>query len=168
MPEPAPKILLKFGGGGGKASPADSPTPQANGLNGSNGTEAPVNGTVRRNPFTASSATPVPVLDQLERARSMSGSMPSPTPSNAALVKSEEGARNSPAITPGIGYRGSSQAASTPVLNGSGMPPPSTPVLPQQNQYSQNGYVQSFNHQALYQPSNPTYESKWRQGDKGL
>lgn len=167
MPEPAPKILLKFGGGGGKASPAESPAPQTNG---SNGSDAPVNGTVRRNPFGGSSSTPVPILDQLDRARSMSGSagaVPSPTPSNAALVKNEEGARNSPAIAAAYGYRGSSQAVSTPGLNGNGMPPPSTPGLPQQNQYSQGGYAQSFNHQAQYQPPNPSYESKWRQPGKG-
>jgi hypothetical protein len=163
MPEPAPKILLKFGGGG-KASPADSPAPQTNG---SNGSDTPVNGTGRRNPFGGSSSTPVPTLDQLERARSMSGSVASPTPSNAALVKNEEGARNSPAIAVGYAYGGSSQAVSTPGLNGSGMGPPSTPGLPQQNQYSQGSYAQSFNHQAQYQPPNPGYESKWRQPGKG-
>ena len=166
MPESAPKILLKFGGGGGggKASPADSPAPLTNG---SNSSDVPVNGTIRRNPFGGSSSTPVPVLDQLERARSISGSVPSPTPSNAALVKSEEGARNSPAIAPGYGYRISSQVASAPGLNGNGMPPPSTPGLPQQNQYPQGGYAQSFNHQAQYQSPTPSYESKWRQAGQG-
>ena len=162
LSEPAPKITLKFGGG--KASPADSPAPQTNG---SNGSEVPVNGTGRRNPFGGSSSTPVPALDQLERARSLSGSVASPTPSNAAMVKSEEGARNSPAIGPGYGYRGSSQVVSTPGLNGNGMPPPSTPGLPQQSQYSQGGYAQSFNHQAQHQAPNPSYESKWRHPGKG-
>lgn len=168
-PAAAPKILLKFGGGGGKASPADSPAPQTNG---SNGGDTAVNGTVRRNPFGGSSATPVPALDPLvlDRARSMSGSVgavPSPTPSNAALVKNEEGGRDSPAIAPGYGYHGSSQAVSTPGLNGNGMPPPSTPGPLQQNQYPQGGYAQSFNHQAQYQPPTPSYESKWRQPGKG-
>ena len=97
----------------------------------------------------------------------MSDSVASPTSSNAAVVKNEEGARNSPAIPPGYGYRGVSQTVSTPGLNGSGMPPPSTPGLPQQNQYSQGGYAQSFNHQPQYQPPNPSYESKWRQSGKG-
>jgi hypothetical protein len=163
MSEPGPKITLKFGGQG-KASPAESPAPQTNG---SNGSDAPVNGTGRRNPFGGSSSTPVPTLDQLERARSMSDSVASPTTSNAALVKNEEGGRISPVIAPGYGYRGNSQGASTPGLNGSGMPPPSTAGLPPQNQYSQGGYTQSFNHQAPYQQPNPSYESKWRQPGKG-
>lgn len=168
MPEPvpaaasasAPKITLKFGGAAGKASPADSPAPQTNG---SNGSDTPVNGTARRNPFGGSSSTPVPALGQLERARSMSGSVASPTPPNAALVKNEEGGRNSPAIAPG--YRGPSQAVSSPGLNGSGMPPPLTPALSQQSQYSQGGYAQSFNHQV--QPLNQSYESQIRQPGKG-
>jgi len=164
MPEAGPKITLKFGGG--KASPADSPAPQpAPQTNGSNG--AAPNGLGRRNPFggSQSSATPVPSLDQLERARSMSGSVPSPTPSNSAPVKNEDGARNSPAIPAGYNsYRGGSQVVSTPGLAGSGMPPPSTPGL--QNLFSQGGYAQSFNHQPQYQPPNPSFDSKWRQPGK--
>jgi len=164
IPEPGPKILLKFGGGGGKASRADSPAPQTNG---SNGSDVSANGTVRRNPFGGTSSTPVPVLDQLERARSISGSVHSPTPSSAAIVRSEEGARSSPAIAPGQLYRGSSHTASTPSLNGNGMPPPSTPGLPQQTSLSQGGYAQSFNHQAHYQAPAPSYESRWRPAGKG-
>jgi hypothetical protein len=162
MPEPAPKITLKFPGG--KASPAESPTPQTN------GNAAPANGSSRRNPFggSYSSATPVPNLDLLERARSMSDSAASPTSSNSAPVKNEEGARNSPAIPPGYNnYRGPSQAVLTPGLNGSGMPPPSTPGLPNQNLYMNGGYAQSFNHHSQYHTPNPTLESKWRQPGKG-
>lgn len=166
MPEPGPKITLKFGPGGSRASPADSPAPQlAPQTNGLNGT-AP-NGLSRRNPFggSHSTATPIPNLEQLERARSMSGSVPSPTPSNSAPVKNEEAARNSPALAPGYNtYRGGSQAVSTPGLSGNGMPPPSTPGLP--NIYSQGGYAQSFNHQPQYQPPNPSFDSKWRQPGK--
>jgi hypothetical protein len=165
MPESGPKITLKFGGS--RASPADSPAPQpAPQTNGSNGVA--LNGLSRRNPFGGShaAATPIPNLDQLERARSMSGSVPSPTPSNSGLVKNEDGARNSPALVPGYnGYRGGSQAASTPGLSGNGMPPPSTPGL--QNIFSQGGgYAQSFNHQPQFQPPNPSFDSKWRQPGK--
>ena len=164
MPEPAPKITLKFPGG--KASPAESPAPQTNGMNGN---AAAANGSSRRNPFggSYSSSTPVPSLDQLERARSMSGSAASPTPSNSAPVKNEDGARNSPAIPSGYNnYGGPSQAVSTPGLNGSVMPPPSTPGLPNQNLYVNGGYAQSFNHHSQYQAPNPTFESKWRQPGK--
>jgi hypothetical protein len=164
MPEPGPKITLKFGGN--RASPADSPAPQvAPQTNGANGTA--LNGTNRRNPFGGahSSATPVPTLEQLERARSMSGSVPSPTPSNSAPVKNEDAARNSPALQQSYNsFRGGSQAVSTPGLSGNGMPPPSTPGL--QNMFSQGGYAQSFSHQPPYQPPNPSFDSKWRQPGK--
>ncbi|PMD38186.1 Bromodomain-containing protein-like protein [Hyaloscypha variabilis F] len=165
MPEPGPKITLKFGGS--RASPADSPAPQpAPQTNGSNGVAA--NGLSRRNPFGGSHAvpTPLPSLDQLDRARSMSGSVPSPTTSNSGLVKNEDVARNSPALAPNYNsYRGGSQGVSTPGLSGNGMPPPSTPGL--QNIYSQGGgYAQSFNHQPPYQPPNPSFDSKWRQPGK--
>jgi hypothetical protein len=165
MPEPGPKITLKFGGS--RASPADSPAPQpAPQTNGSNGVAA--NGLSRRNPFGGSHAvpTPLPNLDQLDRARSMSGSVPSPTTSNSGLVKNEDVARNSPALAQNYNsYRGGSQGVSTPGLSGNGMPPPSTPGLP--NIYSQGGgYAQSFNHQPPYQPPNPSFDSKWRQPGK--
>lgn len=160
-PDAGPRITLKFPAGG-KASPRDSPAPQTNGA-GNHG--VPMNGTARRNPFggSHSSATPVPSLDQLERARSMSGSVASPTPSSAAPVKNED-ARNSPAIVAGFNHRAPSQAVSTPGLNGNGMPPPSTPGLP--NQYSQGGYAQSFNHSTQYHPPNLGFDSKWRQPGK--
>ncbi|KAG9229545.1 Bromodomain-containing protein-like protein [Amylocarpus encephaloides] len=164
MPDPAPKITLKFGGKGG--SPAGSPAPQTNGSNG-----VATNGT-RRNPFGGSSlnATTGPSVDRLERARSASGSAPSPTPSNAAVVKNEEAARASPAIPAGYSnYRGGSQAVSTPGLSGSGMPPPSTPGATPNNMYSASGYAQSFQHpqQAQYQPQQPSSMGhKWREPGK--
>lgn len=159
LPDAASRITLKLGGTRG--SPAGSPAPQANGSN-SNG--VPVNGAGRRNPFggSYSSATPIPSLDQLERARSMSGSVDSPTTSNAVPVKNEE-TRNSPAIPPGQNNRSMSVALSTPGLNGNGMPPPSTPGL--SNNYTQSGFAQSFSHQPQYTP-NPAFESKWRQPGK--
>ena len=155
VPEPAPKIALKVG----RPSPADSPAPQTNGSNGT-----PANGASRKNPFggSYSSATPVPNLDQLDRARSMSGSAPSPTPSGSAAIKNEEIARNSPALqAANYNYRAPSQAVSTPGLSGAGMPPPSTPGVPPQNMYSTGGYAQSFPHPAMY-AQNPAVDNKWR------
>jgi hypothetical protein len=162
MPEFASRITIKIGP---KGSPAGSPAPQTNGST-SNG--ASVNGASRRNPFggSYSSATPIPSLDQLEWARSMSGSVPSPTPSNAAPIKNEDASRNSPAVSTGQGpqHRASSLSVSTPGLNGSGMPPPSTPGLP--HGYTPSGFAQSFNHQSQYHAPNPAFESKWRQPGK--
>lgn len=156
--------MLKFGS---KASPAASPAPQlAPQMNGSSSGAAATNGSSRRNPFggSHSSATPVPSLDQLERARSVSGSAPSPTPSNSAPVKNEEGARNSPAIAAPYNYRGPSQTVSTPGLSGSGMPPPSTPGLP--NAYTSGGYAHSFSH-AQQSSLNSSFEAMWRAPGKG-
>jgi hypothetical protein len=170
QPQPTPKITLKLGGRG---SPVESPAPQTNGSNGT-----PANGT-RRNPFggSSSTATPAPNLDQLERAKSASGSVSSPTPSVVAPVKNEEGARNSPAI-PAVGYtnhRGASQAVSTPGLPtpSIGMPPPSTPGVTNNgitnngnNTYTASGYAQSFPHQPQFPPQHSSFESKWRQPGK--
>ncbi|CAG8972979.1 hypothetical protein HYALB_00008339 [Hymenoscyphus albidus] len=133
VPEPAPKITLKFGSRGSPAAET-TPAPQTNGANGT-----PANGT-RRNPFGASgAAAPAPSLDQLERARSTSGSAQSPTPSNSGVVKNEEVARNSPAVSAAVANpRASSQTAvSTPGLPV--MPPPSTPGVPANNMYSAGG-----------------------------
>jgi hypothetical protein len=153
VPEPAPKIALKVG----RPSPADSPAPQTNGSNGT-----PANGASRRNPFGGSSATPMPHLEQLDRARSMSGSAPSPTPSGSAAIKHEEIARNSPALqAANYNYRAPSQAVSTPGLPGAVMPPPSTPGVPPQNMYSASGYAQSFPHPAMY-AQNPAVDNRWR------
>lgn len=174
----APKITLKFGS---KTASTESPVPQPSPhLNGTNGKAAPValsplapivngnNGTSRQNPFrgSQSSGTPVPSLDQLEHARSVSGSVPSPTPSNSTLVKNEEAARNSPMPAGYNNSRGPSQAASTPVPAPVAMAPPSTPGLP--NLYTQSGYAQSFNHQGQFQNPNPSFDSKWRQPGKSM
>lgn len=152
---PQPKFTLKFPG---RPTPVDSPTPQAPvRANGSAG-HATTNG---RNPFA--SATPAPSLIPLERARSASGSVSSPTPSSAALVKNEDAGRNSPAVTaPMSNLRGSSQAAASPGVAVNGMLPPTTPG----NIYNAGGYAQSFNHQAQYNPPNPSFDSKWRQPGK--
>ncbi|KAH8679818.1 Bromodomain-containing protein-like protein [Tricladium varicosporioides] len=161
MPEPAPKITLKLGS---RPSPVESPAPQTNGSNGT-----AVNG--RRNPFGSSqTAAALPSLDQLERARSASGSIASPTTSNAGAVKNEDGARNSPAVVPQAqnNYRAPSQTVSTPGPATSGMLPPTTPGLPNNNMYSAGGYAQSFPHphQPQFHVQNPAFESKWRQPGK--
>lgn len=167
MPEPAPKITLKFGSRGSPPAAEAAPAPQTNGANGT-----PANGT-RRNPFGASgAAAPAPNLDQLERARSTSGSVQSPTPSipATAVVKNEEGARNSPAV-PAAGFsiqRAVSQTVSTPGLPVAGMPPPSTPSVPANNMYLTSGYATSFQHQPQYQAPKPAaLESKFRPPGKG-
>lgn len=166
-PPPQPsqnqRITLKLSGQ--KGSPTPTPVVQPNNSNG-NGPQA--NGTGRRNPFggSASVATGVPSLDQLERARSMSGSVASPTVSSAGAVKHEDGRRNSPALAPNTNYRASSQAVSTPGLNSAGMLPPSTPGLGQTHSQP-GGFAQSFNQQPQYPIPNPAFESKWRQPGKG-
>lgn len=164
QPPQNPRITLKLAGQ--KGSPAPSPVVQSSGASGANGNGHPANGTGRRNPFggSVSAAVGVPNLDQLERARSMSDSVASPTISSATAVKNEDGRRNSPAVAPNPNYRASSQAVSTPGVT-AGMPPPSTPGVTQS--YSQSGgFAQSFNHQLQYPVSNPAFESKWRQPGK--
>lgn len=164
---PKEKIMLKFGS---RASPVPSPAPPTPAVlpqtNGSTAAVAETNGSSRRNPFGSSqpSATPAPSLDQLERARSASGSAPSPTPSNSALVKKEDTTRNSPAVASGVTYRGNSQAVSTPGLPNSGMLPPSTPGLARAD--SSGGYTQSFNHQSQ-SAVNSNFEAMWRAQGKG-
>ncbi|KAB8305050.1 hypothetical protein EYC80_004353 [Monilinia laxa] len=92
--EPTPKITLRVGvGSGGRA--ADSPAPLTSGSNGTATSGTSSNGEPRRNPFggSHSTATPAPNLGQLERARSMSNSAASPSPSAAVPVKSEDALR---------------------------------------------------------------------------
>lgn len=153
---PATKFTLKISN---KSSPAVTPAPPTNGSNSSN---PAANGTSRRNPFNVPQASATPaVVDQLESAKSVSGSAASPSPSiitPAAAVKNEEAARNSPALVGSNGVRSASQASSTPAAaSGTAMAPPSTPGLPNLNTYSAAGYAQSFP-----QP-NLEFESKLRQ-----
>jgi len=162
QPPQNPRITLKLPGQ--KGSPAPSPAVQ---LNGTNGSGPAANGSGRRNPFggQVSASTGAPSLDQLERARSMSGSVASPTIPTATAVKNEDGRRASPALVPTTSHPASSQV-STPGLNAAGMLPPLTPGATQS--YSQSGgFAQSFNHQPQYPVPNPSFESKWRQPGKG-
>lgn len=164
-PAPSHKLTFKIASKASPAvTPAVTPAPPTNGASKSN---AAANGTSRRNPFSVAqpSSAPIP-LEQLERAKSVSGSVASPSPSLApAPVKNEEVARNSPALVAPNGVRSASQASATPVAAGSVvMAPPSTPALSAVNTYSSAGYAQSFApQQPQYQQPSPIYESKWRQ-----
>jgi hypothetical protein len=122
------KIKLKF------YTNVGSPTSLPAQTNGSS-SATPINGTSRSRRFaSASSASNV---EQLEGAKSAQDTA-SPSEAKPALAVSVEG--GSTALE---SVRPSSQAESTPGLQGSGMPPPSTPGLtPQQ---SQGGHVQSSN-----------------------
>lgn len=151
---PQQKITLKIAA---KASPAGTPTP-------TNGHSSATNGTGRRNPFggATAAAIPSPNLEQLERARSMSGSIASPVISPALAVKPEDTSRNSPAVIGGQSRAGS-QPTVTPAA-GNGMPPPLNPGIPVT--HLQGGHPQSFSHQPQYQAPPPAADPKWRQPGK--
>lgn len=159
--EPTPKITLRVGAG---SRAADSPAPLTGGSSGTATSGTPSNGETRRNPFggSHSNTTPAPNLGQLERARSMSNSAPSPTPSKAVPVKSEEALRKSPAAPIQSAPQAISQIASTPTPAPSNMLPPNTPNASNHNSYNQGGYAQSFNHQPAM-----GLESKFRAPGKG-
>ncbi|KAH8813171.1 Bromodomain-containing protein-like protein [Xylogone sp. PMI_703] len=148
---PSPKITLHLSG---KASPAGSPAPQQNGVNGAG---AAANGTSRKFALTGSGSG-TPSLDQLERTRSMSGSAASPTPSQSATVKREDGISPAPASVLS-NQASSTQESQTGMLQrtASGM---------SQSPYPQTGFAHSFPHTPIYHSPNPSYESKWRQPGK--
>ncbi|PBP21026.1 Bromodomain-containing protein [Diplocarpon rosae] len=169
---PAPvtgkKLFVKFGRSK-EPKPAQSPTPQliepADGLV----RTPPANGVSSRNPFA--SAVSSPNIEQLERAKSASVSVASPTPSNSALFKNEEVVRNSPAsLVPYNNLRGPSQAITTPGMLTNSMLASTAPA--QTNILNSAGYAQSFNHQAQSQSqsqfaaSSLSFDSKWRQPGK--
>jgi hypothetical protein len=153
---------------GGKGSPADSPASTA-GLNGS--ADSPCNGMApRRNPFSGSqtSSVAVPSLGQLDQARSMSGSVTSPTPSTPALVKNEDGPKPSPPTSSAVlnvNHSGLHHSSNSHV-NGTPMLPPSstTPsVLNQNSLYNVAGQGQASHLLPTFHTPNPSFESKWRQ-----
>jgi hypothetical protein len=157
-PSAAPtKVILKIGA---KSSPATTPAPHTNGTGNH---AAGQNGTSRKNPFggSQSSSTPVPSLEQIDRAKSASAAGASPSPSVAAPVKREEIARDSPALLAGNEIRSTSQASSTPAVGASGMAPPLTP-----NPSLPTGLP--LNHQQQQQPSYPLAETHLRQPDQGM
>lgn len=119
-----PKIRLNLT----RKAPHDSPAPDASSPV-SNG--APTNGTGRSSKRLRT-GTPASTVDQPESAKSLSDTVASPTPSSAVPMKTEEVERPP------------SQAASTPGLTGSGMPPPST--ASQAPQQAQGAYAQSLAH----------------------
>ncbi|KAG9247018.1 Bromodomain-containing protein-like protein [Calycina marina] len=155
---PPPRITLKM-------SRQASPPALAGLSNGINDNAAAATDVGRRNPFGGfvATAAAVPSLDPLDRARSMSGSVASPTVSAISAVKNEDMPRTSPALAPTTIHRASSQAASTPGLTG--MHPPSTPGFAAT--YPQTGgYTQSFSHPAQYPVHNSAFDTKWRQPGK--
>ncbi|KAI9648854.1 hypothetical protein NHQ30_003495 [Ciborinia camelliae] len=162
--ESTPKITLRVGGATGSRA-TDSPAPLTSGSNGTATSGNSSNGEIRRNPFggSHSTATPAPNLDQLERARSMSISAASPTPSNSVPVKYEDALGKSPAGPIHPMTRPVGQTVSTPTPTPSTMLPPHTPNASNNNTYNQGGYAQSFNHQ----PANIGVESKFRAPGKG-
>lgn len=174
---PTPKITLRVGA---KASPVVSAnTTPAPATNGSAPTQTPAGVAPSRNPFGGSHAasTPVPNIGQLERTRSFSGTLPSPSLVPAATVKREDSTRQSPAtavpaVTPSLGQnqdRSSSQATSHAPPNT--MLPPTTPGL---TNGSYHGSTTTPVHHNPYASSSPQVkglgfmESKWRQAGKGM
>ena len=162
-PPVAPKITLKLGTKS-TDSPSTTPAPHTNGTNGDVVTQ---NGSTRRNPFSGAtqSSTPAPKLDHLERAKSASIAVGSPSPALANSIKNEESAGNSPAPSAPNGVRSTSQTSSTPVPIGTSMAPPSTPGLGSAVPAVPNGTT------VVAPPpvpvTNPSFESKWRQPDQG-
>jgi hypothetical protein len=160
---------------GGRPSPADSPAPPAT-LNGR--ASSPQNGMgLRRNPFGGSQkpSNTVPTLDQLERARSFSGSVASPTPSTSAVIKNEEGSKHSPSLPPAAmslnpsSTNGLNRSGSSLHLNGTTMLPPTstTPVSATSN-FASAIAGPSYNPVPAYHTPNSSFESKWRQPGKGI
>lgn len=168
--EPTPKITLRMGG---RPSPADSPASPA-ALNGR--ANSPQNGmSLRRNPFGSlqKSSNTVPSLDQLERARSFSGSVASPTPSASAVIKNEEGSKHSPSIPPAAmslnqsSTNGLNRSASSLHLNGTTMlPPTSTTPISATSNFASAMTGPSYNPVPAYHTPNSSFESKWRQPGK--
>jgi hypothetical protein len=161
---------------GGRPSPADSPAP----LVAPNGrANSPQNSTgLRRNPFGSSqkSSNAVPSLEQLDRARSFSGSVASPTPSTSAMVKNEEGSKNSPSLPPATvslnqhSSNGINRSGSGVHINGTSMLPPTsaTPGLPATPNFTSTVPGSSYNPLSAYHTPNSSFESKWRQPGKGI
>jgi hypothetical protein len=167
--EPTPKITFRMGE---KPSPADSPAPLGV-MNG--GGNPDQNGTaVRRNPFGSSQrlANAVPSLDHLDRARSFSGSVSSPTPSASAMVKNEDGPKNSPSLPPATPNYNQTTVMARSLsglhTNGSSMLP-MTHATPGFAPSSNLGptILGPYGSQLAYHATNPNYESKWRQSGKG-
>lgn len=111
---------------GGKTSAAGSPAPATGQSVEGEGTR---NGTpVAKNPFGGMPSGPLN-LGQLDKARSMSGSAPSPSPSTVGVVKPEEVARASPATMPQPGTATFQQFA-PPIMPPSNLAPNGTVSQP--------------------------------------
>lgn len=120
-----PKIKLNLT----RKAPHDSPAPEASSPV-SNG--APTNGTGRSSKRLRT-GTPASAVDQPESAKSVSDTVASPAPSSAAAPMKTEEIERPP-----------SQAASTPGVAGSGMPPPS--AASHMLQQAHGAYAQAVAH----------------------
>ncbi|KPM37155.1 hypothetical protein AK830_g9405 [Neonectria ditissima] len=145
VPEPTQaKIRLKVGQGaestpstkkitihvGGRGDSADSPAPQT--IQSSDGSTngQPVNG-------IHSAISVQPSLPQLDKARSVSASVPSPSPSTIVTLKAEDGSAVSPVVVPRSASAVSAQA--TPTI---GAPIPAVQSQPVQQNPLVNGYME--------------------------
>jgi len=148
----------------------DSPAPSA-AANGASSAEQSNNSVgLRRNPFGGlqnSSNAAVMTLSQLDRARSASDSVASPSPSTPA-IKNEDVPKQTPAIAPtttSSNYTShlNHQQSSAPHTNGAGM------AVQLGNTHSSNLTLPNGIHstQPAYQTPNTSFESKWRQAGKG-
>ncbi|KFY03259.1 hypothetical protein V490_00238 [Pseudogymnoascus sp. VKM F-3557] len=151
-PEAGPKIMLRMGAKGSPAeSPRETPNPNIN-----------VNGASSREAVPGSLARPASAVGRIDRGRSISGSVNSPTLSVAAPVKSED--RPSPSMQPSsVGQMAGAQGLQ---LNGVSMAPPTGlgPAVAA-NGHHLNGAVPGYGHMqpSPYQPPPvPTFDSKWR------
>ncbi|KFY86487.1 hypothetical protein V500_07595 [Pseudogymnoascus sp. VKM F-4518 (FW-2643)] len=158
-PEPGPKIMLRMGA---KGSPAESPreTPP----NTSTAITPLPNGASSREAAPGTSVRPASAVGHIDRGRSISGSVNSPTLSVSAPVKSED--RPSPSIQASVSQMASAQGLSTTQLNGVSMAPPTGlgPAVTA-NGHHLNGTTPGYGHMqpSPYQPPPvPTFDSKWR------
>lgn len=153
---------------GAKGSPAESPreTPP----NTSTTITPLANGTSSREAALGSSVRPASAVGHIDRGRSISGSVNSPTLSVSAPVKSED--RPSPSMQPSsVSQMASAQGPSTMQLNGVSMAPPTGlgPAVAANGQHL-NGTAPGYGHMqpSPYQPPPvPTFDSKWRLPGKG-
>lgn len=165
-PEPAPKIMLRMGV---KESPAETPIQTPSPIISS--TNVPQSGITVRGTALAGASTGTPSLVHIDRGRSISRSVASPTLSVSAPVKSE--GRPSPSILPSATVQTTSvQNGTTIQVNGSVMPSPAriSPGVPTNGALlngistAGHGYGQPS---PYHVPPTPSLDSKWRPPGKG-
>lgn len=158
--------MLRMGAKGSPAeSPRETPNPNASIAN----TPLP-NGASSREAAPGSSVRPASAIGHIDRGRSISGSVNSPTLSVSAPVKSED--RPSPSMQPSsVNQIAGAQGFSTTQLNGVSMAPPTGlgPAVAA-NGHHLNGTTPGYGNMqpSPYQPPPvPSFDSKWRLPGKG-